>query len=168
MELCIFFNEQNSKQKLIMYRVSQKSPTKKKIVYLHCILTKWAEFFPDDRDNFQVFIHVSAAYQHILNLASSTSIRNLAFLPSPSVVNHKNQKGIRKLIEISCSVELFLLIILIKKTLYFHQEIMLLESKYWKTWNSAGRNNEKFFNILTLVPLFLDENRKTFLPKWSA
>jgi hypothetical protein len=42
-------------QKMV-YRVSQKSPIKKTIVYLHHILAKWADFFSDNRGYFQFFL----------------------------------------------------------------------------------------------------------------
>jgi hypothetical protein len=43
-----------------IYRVSQKKPTKKKIVYVHRIMIEWTDFFSDDREYFQVFIRTAA------------------------------------------------------------------------------------------------------------
>ena len=65
----------------------QKSANKKKTVYLHRVMTKWADFFLDGRGYFEIFIHPAAAYEHTWNLASSTSIRNLAFFPHTSSSN---------------------------------------------------------------------------------
>jgi hypothetical protein len=67
--------------------VSQKSPTKKKMVDLHRIMTKWADFSSDGREMFQVSIHTSLVYECAWNLASSTSIRNLPFFPNTSISN---------------------------------------------------------------------------------
>ncbi len=77
----------------------------------------------------------------------------------------KKKKGIEKLIDKTYFVELFLLNILVKEIFYFHQEITVLGSKYWKISNSTARNNVKFFGILDLVPSFVVDSRKFFLPK---
>ena len=48
----------------------------------------------------------------------------------PWEVYHKKHKGLRKCFQLSKLVELFLLIILIKKIFSFHQKITTLGSKY--------------------------------------
>jgi hypothetical protein len=78
---------------------------------------------------------------------------------------NKKKKGIEKLIDKTYFVELSLLNILVKEIFYFHQEKTVLGSKYWKRSNSTARNNVTFFGILDLVPSFVVDSRKFFLPK---
>ena len=78
----------------------------------------------------------------------------------------QKHKDLRKCFHVSRLVQLFSLIILVKKYLHLHQQMTVLGSKYCETWNSFWYLT--FFSILTLPLSFLDESKKFFLPKWSA
>jgi len=79
--------------------------------------------------------------------------------------NQQKKKGMQKLIHKSYFVELFRLNILVKEFFYFYEEKTVLGSRYLKMANSTDGSNVTFSSILNLVPLFLEENRKFFLPK---
>ena len=84
---------------------------------------------------------------------------------------HKNSqtqktKETLKFFNIVQFVEVFELIILVKKSFYFHQEMTMAGSKYWK--KSSTKSYFTSFSILTLAPSFVDVSVNIFLPKWSA
>ena len=84
----------------------------------------------------------------------------------PWELNHKKHKILRKCFDLSSFVELSSLIILVKKSWYFHQQMTVIWSKYWNMPNSSSYLI--FFSILTISPSFVDESINFFLPKWSA
>jgi hypothetical protein len=126
-------------------------------------MTKWADFFSDGREYSQVFYSYISSF--LTDLKHSIIKFNTKFGFSQtllSVVNDKKLKDWSTTYWLYLSCRAFLLIILIKKFFYLHEEMTVLESKYWKTWNSANPVNVTFPSILTLVPSFLDENWNFF------
>jgi hypothetical protein len=93
--------------------VSQKSPTKKKTVYLYCILIKWADFFLITEDSLKfLFVHQQLTetfeIQHL-------QLRYEIWPFSQVLLLTAKHKKFPQIIEIAHFLEFFLLIVLAKK-----------------------------------------------------